>query len=442
MKIRATIILKTIFSVFLFVSVFFNNTYIASANTDDICDPPRGVFGKLQVAWESLDIRKTIVNMFTSAAMDVPASFLANGDAADIFSCSIYIRGLLEDSEIDTSFMPDEGDCSQYDEAYCASLVNSYQNPDTRSGYLNTTQNARVKGSLVGMSNILENGLQEPVPVSLAYFWNRQVEPIPFMGKALAQAPDDYSGPFLPTIYVFWKAFRNAAFGAMAIIMIIVGIMIMTRKKLDPRTAVTVQYAVPRVLLALVLITFSYPIGAVFVSFGWSLANSADNMIRTLILAPEDLGTFGQAIMIGAYSLKGGISAVLLILTMILVLILWIMAMFKVLSIYIKMLISIIGAPIIFTYGAIPGKGEVTTNWFKKMGVNVLSLFAIYLSIGLTHAAISVLFASISNQQNFLTGFFAALIGNFLLYFIAIYGYNYARKVPNKIEDAILGKKR
>jgi hypothetical protein len=62
--------------------------------------------------------------------------------------------------------------------------------------------------------------------------------------------------PILP----IWKTFRNLAYLLMAVVMIVIGFMIMLRKKIDPKTVVTAQNAIPRVIIALILITFSYAI--------------------------------------------------------------------------------------------------------------------------------------------------------------------------------------
>lgn len=62
--------------------------------------------------------------------------------------------------------------------------------------------------------------------------------------------------PLLP----IWKAFRNIAYILLAIILIAVGFMVMLRKKIDPKTVVTVQNSLPRIVVALILITFSYAI--------------------------------------------------------------------------------------------------------------------------------------------------------------------------------------
>lgn len=75
--------------------------------------------------------------------------------------------------------------------------------------------------------------------------------------QAMAQGIG-FSGmmPLLP----LWKAFRNIAYLLMAVVMITLGFLIMFRKKIDPKTVVTAQNAIPKVVIALILITFSYAI--------------------------------------------------------------------------------------------------------------------------------------------------------------------------------------
>ena len=62
--------------------------------------------------------------------------------------------------------------------------------------------------------------------------------------------------PFLP----FWKVFRDVAYSLYIIMFVVVGIMIMLRTKISGQTIVTIQSALPNLLITLVLITFSYAI--------------------------------------------------------------------------------------------------------------------------------------------------------------------------------------
>jgi hypothetical protein len=62
--------------------------------------------------------------------------------------------------------------------------------------------------------------------------------------------------PFL----AFWKVFRNLAYSLYIIMFVVVGIMIMLRTKVNAQTIITIQTALPNLLITLLLITFSYAI--------------------------------------------------------------------------------------------------------------------------------------------------------------------------------------
>lgn len=64
-----------------------------------------------------------------------------------------------------------------------------------------------------------------------------------------------------------WKAFRNIAYGFLIIIMVIIGFMILFRMKIDPRTVISIQNAIPRIVVTLILITFSYAIAGIMIDF-------------------------------------------------------------------------------------------------------------------------------------------------------------------------------
>ncbi len=103
---------------------------------------------------------------------------------------------------------------------------------------------------------------------TLAFYQNppaRTSEYIADVGRTLGFLPRraeaqgiGFSG--LQSMLPLWKAFRNIAYALLAAIIIVVGFMVMFRKKIDPKTVVTVQNAIPRIVIALGLVTFSYAI--------------------------------------------------------------------------------------------------------------------------------------------------------------------------------------
>lgn len=71
-----------------------------------------------------------------------------------------------------------------------------------------------------------------------------------------AQTGYDAMSTFLP----MWQAFRNLAYAVYIIMFVVIGIMIMFRTKVGGQTIVTIQSAIPNLLITLILITFSYAI--------------------------------------------------------------------------------------------------------------------------------------------------------------------------------------
>ena len=63
----------------------------------------------------------------------------------------------------------------------------------------------------------------------------------------------------MPTLKL-WEAFRNITYMIFVVLFLIVGLGIMFRIKIDPRTVMTVQNQIPKIIIAIVLVTFSYAI--------------------------------------------------------------------------------------------------------------------------------------------------------------------------------------
>ena len=62
--------------------------------------------------------------------------------------------------------------------------------------------------------------------------------------------------PLLP----LWQTTRNISYMIIILIMVAIGFMVIFRMHIDPKTVISVQAALPKIVLTLVLITLSYPI--------------------------------------------------------------------------------------------------------------------------------------------------------------------------------------
>lgn len=62
-----------------------------------------------------------------------------------------------------------------------------------------------------------------------------------------------------------WKVMRNISYALLIIVLLVIGLMIMFRAKIDPRTVISIQSALPRIVITLLLITFSYPLAGLMI---------------------------------------------------------------------------------------------------------------------------------------------------------------------------------
>lgn len=64
----------------------------------------------------------------------------------------------------------------------------------------------------------------------------------------------------LTPIKEIWRLFRNLLYMVLVLILIAIGFMIMFRMKINPQTVVSIENSLPKIIIALLLITFSLPI--------------------------------------------------------------------------------------------------------------------------------------------------------------------------------------
>jgi hypothetical protein len=85
----------------------------------------------------------------------------------------------------------------------------------------------------------------------------------------------------LTAVQNMWRSFRDIAFGLFVIVAIVFAFMIMFRVKISPQTVVSVQSALPKIIVALILVTFSYAIAGFLVDFMYVLIG-----LVSLVMAP------------------------------------------------------------------------------------------------------------------------------------------------------------
>ena len=244
---------------------------------------------------------------------------------------------------------------------------------------------------------------------------NRPISGIGYISNLLAKfrlVPEANAQGFgftaLNPIQKYWTGIRNVAYSLMVLVIIVFAFMIMFRVKLSPQTVISVQSTLPKIIIALILATFSYAIAGFLIDlmyvFGGFLAlmlqlagfaGSSSGAYHT-IFPENDYGFYflvnmiGYAIffligllwsfiattvMVSPAILAGGIISIFGILLVIWLVILSFWYTFKISWILIKTLISIyfsiIIAPLQIVLGAVvPQIGFGA--WIKKMAVELM----------------------------------------------------------------------
>jgi len=106
-------------------------------------------------------------------------------------------------------------------------------------------------------------------PASGMYYVYDSLKNADFIPSAYAAEGIGFAG--IKPLLKIWKQFRNIAYLVLVIILVVIGFMIMFRMKLDPHTVIGIENALPRIVVTLILITFSFPIAGFMIDFMYML---------------------------------------------------------------------------------------------------------------------------------------------------------------------------
>lgn len=135
---------------------------------------------------------------------------------------------------------------------------------DQKTGKIGFVENG---GGAIGvMSNLITMTLTPPVHTSdyVAYLYRS------FGISKSAYAAGELTGfNSLSPIVNAWIVFRNIIYLLFVLIFVIIGIAIMFRVKIDPRTVMTIQNQIPKLIIGILLVTFSFAIAGFLIDVMW-----------------------------------------------------------------------------------------------------------------------------------------------------------------------------
>lgn len=257
------------------------------------------------------------------------------------------------------------------------------------------------------LENLLGSGEQQATvmqiftmrPISGISYFRDTLSRLKIIPEVYAQEGGGFGFSAANPVLAVWRAARNLTYLLLVLVVVVLAFMIMFRVKISPQTVISVQSALPKIAITIVLITFSYAIAGLLIDLmyvalgivalfvqqsGLSHLNSiaifnmlARQGILNLLLAYWILLMAAVASSIFSGNVISGVVSVFLVILAFLsiILLLWwfIKIIFLLLKTYAMIMISIIAGPIQILIGAVSPNGGFGP-WLR----NIVSHLAVY----------------------------------------------------------------
>lgn len=263
----------------------------------------------------------------------------------------------------------------------------------TGTSNIQTERNEALEGTgaLTGVSKMITVAYKQP-PFSGVQYLAQQFNKLNPVQPAYAQEGIGFKT--LTPVQGAWEAMRNISYVGFVIVFVIIGFMVMFRAHISPQAVATVQDSLPRIVIALILVTFSYAIAGLMIDIMFLFLNVAiaalpgDTGAKNIVFEKSILGViaagwkdtfketfdsinhmFEAVIKIPSWIswIIGGLGAIVVGIALLFI-------MFKVLITlliaYATIIVLTIAAPFFFLFQALPGNGGAQT-WFKQMAANI-----------------------------------------------------------------------
>lgn len=136
------------------------------------------------------------------------------------------------------------------------------------TGCLTEVCGTQEVGAIPKAGDIMVAMMETPPASGLAYMGSIY-DNLNIVKPALAQEGIGYQ--VLQPILPLWRAMRNLAYMAFIIVFIVIGLSIMFRVRLSPQTTISIQSALPGIIVALLFVTFSYAIAGLLIDLSYVL---------------------------------------------------------------------------------------------------------------------------------------------------------------------------
>lgn len=127
-------------------------------------------------------------------------------------------------------------------------------------------------GGALGVAKSAVFAMYESPPVSTDLYLARTFSSLDVSPAYAQGTPPTVPGSGSQVLIIvlnLWEVARNITYLLFILMFVVVGLMVMFRRRINPQTIVTIQMALPRLILGLILVTFSYLIASLLVDLAF-----------------------------------------------------------------------------------------------------------------------------------------------------------------------------
>lgn len=138
---------------------------------------------------------------------------------------------------------------------------------DSASGKIGFLPSPQTGGAIGFMDNMIA-ALYTP-PLHTSDYFKDLASNFGISKKTYAQNEGGTGFQGLTPLIGIWSAFRNIVYLILVIVFVVIGLAIMLRIKIDPRTVMSIQNQIPKIIIGILVVTFSFAIAGFLVDLMW-----------------------------------------------------------------------------------------------------------------------------------------------------------------------------
>lgn len=138
-------------------------------------------------------------------------------------------------------------------------------------GFLPQGSTPNGAGGAIGVMGNMISMLYTP-PIHTRDYFQNLAQDFGITKKTYAEGERTGTGfDSIKPLLSLWKAFRNIVYLVFVIVFVVIGVAIMLRIKIDPRTVMTIQNQIPKIIVGILMVTFSLAIAGFLIDLMWTL---------------------------------------------------------------------------------------------------------------------------------------------------------------------------